>query len=367
MHKTRVKFHPSSSKLIPEDEAQPILAPDKTFYLASEASNPSDEIAPTVAACVQQENAKSLAPESSGEQHASNTPETERSVASSLYFFGKQTDEKRLVSDLTEAVECGNFRISFQPIVSLRDGALTGAEACVQWKNRGKFVPASRFIPLAASYGLIDDLGTWVIRHACARIRPVIAGLKPSFRLTVNVLPLQLESGCLLLAIEEGLTSAHIRPENFEIEIYGQMQECSVPVIRKAVKSVQRMGVSVALDEFGASFFSIESLVWFRANRIKIHKSIPAATRVQWPILEGIAQMAKVLRIPTVATGIDALQQLERVRLVGCEEGQGRFIAKSVSAPELLLLVQARTGLAIAPDHSSVRRQNAGDADPSSL
>ncbi len=338
-----VEFDMSYSKLIPNDEVQPAPIQDKTFYLTSEALNSESELAHT---SYEQENAMAPARERAFKQHG--LPEAEHSVISS-HYFGKRTDKRHLVHDLTEAVECGNFRISFQPIVSLRDGALTGAETCLQWKNRGKFVPASHFIPLAASCGLIDSLGAWVIRHACALIKPIMAELPPGFRLTVNVLPPQLESDCMLFAIEEGLASMHIKPENFEIEIYDQIQGCSKPIIRKTIEAVRRMGVSVALDEFGASFSSVESLLWLRVNRIKFHKSLSSATRIQWPVLDGMAQMAKVLRIPIVATGIGALRQLERVRSVGCEEAQGELIAKSASASELLLLSRQEMDSALLP------------------
>ncbi len=257
----------------------------------------------------------------------------------------RRREREGLVEDLTEAVQCGNFGVLFQPIVSLKDGRLSGAEALLRWQNRGKNVPASRFVALAEETGLIHKMGAWCIRHACAMIGEVSHKLDPDFRLAVNVSPSQLESDDLHRAISGALRQENISARNLEIEITERVCIHHWTKVSKALDCIHQDGVSIALDDFGAGHSNMESLCRLKVNRIKIHRSITMVSSAQLPVFHGIVAMAGNLDISVVAEGLETKRQLERAKAAGCDEAQGFIIAKPSTTLELVRLAEANSVL----------------------
>ena len=247
----------------------------------------------------------------------------------------QKREREGLVDDLSEAVKCGNFSLVFQPIISLSDGTLTGAEALVRWQNRGKYIEPARFISLAEEAGFINQLGVWVVRHACQAIASSVQLFGDRFRLTVNVSPSQLESGDLYQAIQAGLKEGQFNANNLEIEITERVCIQHWAKVGKTLDLLHNLGVSIALDDFGQGYSNLEGLSRLKVSRIKVDRSISMPGRTRLPVLDGILALANRLAISVVAEGVETRRELDRVRNAGCHEAQGRFIAKPLTATEL--------------------------------
>ena len=258
----------------------------------------------------------------------------------------RQREQKGLLDDLAEAVACGNFKVLFQPILNLQEDRIAGAEALLRWQNRGKSVPASRFIPMAEEAGLMDKLGIWVIRHACGIMGPAISKFGPEFRLSVKASPMMFESDHVCTSISNALQEAAISPVNFDIEITERTSIQDWAKIGKTVDVINQMGVSITLDDFGVGYSKMESLCQLRVNRLKIDRSISTRLRTPQPVFEGIVAMARKLGISTIAEGVQTSRQLDRARAAECDEAQGFFIAKPMQLPELVDFVDGRSSYA---------------------
>jgi UDP-glucose 4-epimerase len=265
---------------------------------------------------------------------------TPRSPAGALPLSSADTlrnrEQNGLVIDLTEAIECGNLDLVFQPIISLKSERISGAEALIRWRNRGKNIPPRRFIPLAEHARLIDKLGTWAIRHACKALAQFSTSCGNAFRVAVNVSPSQLETEELPGLIERALKESHLAGGQLEIEITERVQVHSWARAMESLERIQGLGVSVALDHFGIKHPGMEMLSRLPLTRIKIDRAINAAAPSNPRLLEGIVAMANQLGVEVVANCMETSRQLERARAAGCDEAQGLFIARPGSIQSVM-------------------------------
>ncbi len=244
--------------------------------------------------------------------------------------------------DLRRALANGEFELHYQPIVSLADDRIVAAEALARWRHpqRG-LVPPSEFIPIAEEVGLIDALGGWVVRTACAEA----AGWPSGVRLAVNVSARQFTGRGLVAAVVDAVRSAGLRPERLELEVtesaFLDNSEANLAVMRELTD----FGVKLALDDFGAGFSSLGYLQTFSFSRIKIDRAFVAGLperRESSAIVRAISQLAHSLHIDVTAEGVETTRQMREVQLLGCTEMQGFLFARPCPAAELRrLLMQA--------------------------
>ncbi len=252
-------------------------------------------------------------------------------------------ERMRLISDLRAALAQQQFHLCYQPIVALDTGAVHKAEALVRWRHpaRGLVSPAE-FIPLAETTGLIHALGDWVFReatHQAGRWR----ARRPSFQVSINVSPLQFQSGRLDLPA----WLAHLRTLDTDgrsvvLEITeGLLMEAGLHVTEQLL-GIRDAGIQVALDDFGTGYSSLAYLNRLDIDYIKIDRSFVCNLAPDSPDLalcEGIVMMAHQLGLKVVAEGIETEAQRALLQAAGCDYGQGYLFSRPVPAEDFEVLL----------------------------
>ena len=252
---------------------------------------------------------------------------------------------------LRGAIELGELRLHYQPILTLdEDPKPAAVEALIRWEHRERGSLAPReFLPLAEETGLIAQIDQWVLSEACLQLaRWRQAGLvADGVWVSVNVSPRSLGSPSLIDAVDRALAGARLPPACLSLEV----TEATVdeePVRAGAVlEGLERLGVRLCLDDFGTGSSSLSALSRFPFDVVKLDHSLthaaatdPKAARVLGAVL-GVARAAE---LKAVAEGIETATQLEVVRDLGCDGGQGFLLAAPAPADELDAWLDARAG-----------------------
>ena len=239
----------------------------------------------------------------------------------------------------------GDFRLYYQPIVSLKNNQIVSFEGLVRWQHpqRGLVSP-SDFIPLAEEMGLISSLSMWVIREACCQMRIWEQLFPEYFPLTaiVNLSPIQLTQMEVLNQIksiltETGLDSSYLKLEVTENNLL-EKSDTVVTVLQK----LSAEGIQLSIDDFGTGYSSLMRLQDFHFNTLKIDRSFVTPLEYDnrsFKIVEAIISLAHGLGMDVVAEGIETKQQWSLLKKLNCDYGQGYLFSKPLnlfSATELL-------------------------------
>ena len=241
--------------------------------------------------------------------------------------------------DLRRALTNNEFELHYQPIISLTDDRIVAVEALARWRHpqRG-LVPPSEFIAIAEEVGLIEALGEWALRTACAEA----AGWPTDARVAVNVSARQFAGGGLVATVVDAVRSAGLRPERLELEVTESVFLEDSTANLAIMRELTDFGVTLALDDFGAGFSSLGYLQTFSFSRIKIDRAFVAGLperRESSAIVRAISQLAQSLHIDVTAEGVETTRQMREVQLLGCTEMQGFLFAHPCPADELRRLL----------------------------
>ena len=239
-----------------------------------------------------------------------------------------------LESDLHGAIERGEFRVVYQPIMALGSTSIRKLEALLRWDHpRRGLIPPGRFIPLAEETGLIVALGRWVLEEACRRVRAwqLELPLEPPLSVCVNLSPRQFREPELVADVEQVLRETDLDPACLELEI----TEGAVMVDREAAVStlwaLRELGVRLAIDDFGTGYSSLSYLKHLPVDTVKIDRSFVSGLGQDandGAIVQGVIALAKTLHLTVTGEGIETTEQLGQLRALGCDHGQGYFIAR---------------------------------------
>jgi diguanylate cyclase (GGDEF)-like protein/PAS domain S-box-containing protein len=253
-----------------------------------------------------------------------------------------------LENDLREGLAAQQFFLLYQPQVDV-DERIVGLEVLVRWNHpeRGVVEPAA-FIPAAEKSGLIGALGLWVLREACRQTKTWLdAGITPP-RIAVNVsalqfkAPLDFEKSLTATVDEAGLTLNMLELEVTESTIMEASQQHNEVLLR-----LRGRGMSLAIDDFGSGFSSLDYLRRFPVDRIKIPQNFIADLGVvsdRAPIVRATIGLARELGITVLAEGVETATQFVLLKRWGCQEMQGFYFAKPLPPAEIAVLL--RTGIA---------------------
>lgn len=243
-----------------------------------------------------------------------------------------------LSNELRRALEGNEFVLHYQPQFDLTTGRLVGAEALIRWRHpeRG-LVPPIKFIPIAEETGLINSIGEWTLRAACAQNRRWQDDGLPEMPIAVNLSAKQWLQPHLQDQVFHALATAGLAPELLELEITESLLMRDTEKMIGAMRQLQAQGVKFAVDDFGIGYSSLSYLKRFPINRLKIDQSfvrdIPADPD-DTAITTAIIQMGKSLRLTVVAEGVETLEQLRFLREQGCDAAQGYHFSKPLPADE---------------------------------
>jgi len=245
-----------------------------------------------------------------------------------------------LQTDLRLALERGELRVHYQPIVSLEDQRVLGVEALVRWAHgsRGLIGP-DLFIPLAEETGLIVPIGQWVLEESCRQVRCWQAAHVGCAELTLNVnlSARQFSHKMLVDDIARALRSSGLNPVDLTLEITETAVMRDLDDAIEKLQVLKATGISVAIDDFGTGYASLSAVMQFPIDTLKIDRSFVNnldrdADRMA--VVRSIITLAEGLGLGVTAEGIETAEQMERLRSLGCEEGQGYLFARPMRADE---------------------------------
>jgi EAL domain-containing protein (putative c-di-GMP-specific phosphodiesterase class I) len=240
-------------------------------------------------------------------------------------------------ADLRFALARGELALYYQPQVALSSGDLRGFEALVRWHHpeRGLIGP-NEFVPVAEDTGLIVPLGTWVLEQACREAAGWRSAL-PSPAVSVNVSVRQIADPRFKDTVARILADTGLDPALLCLEVTESVLVVAAEAMTLATASLREMGVRVSIDDFGTGYASLNYLVQFRPDELKIDGVFIqglCADPMSLAIVTAIVGLARSLGLSVVAEGIETTEQLALLRDLGCDRGQGYLFAKALPAAE---------------------------------
>jgi EAL domain-containing protein (putative c-di-GMP-specific phosphodiesterase class I) len=249
-----------------------------------------------------------------------------------------------LIQELRHALQAGELSMHYQPIVDLSTVDVVGFEALMRWQHpeRG-WIPPDVFIPLAEQSDLILELGSFAMREAVAATRswePIDAqGTRPF--VAVNFSAHQFHNPGLISMIEGALSEGGMSPERLIIEITESVALLNVTETINTVSRLSRMGAGIALDDFGTGYSSLSYLALLHPAIIKIDRSFVSPeleSEHNSTLLEAIVSLGHKLHTIVLAEGIETKKQLERLRNLDCQLGQGFLFSPAVPASDVQIV-----------------------------
>ena len=242
---------------------------------------------------------------------------------------------------MPRALERNEFRILYQPIVSLDTGTMTGVEALVRWEHpdHGLITPAE-FVPIAEDNGLIVPLGSWVLGQAMEqaaswhREHPT----RRDLHVTVNLSGRQLQDPGLAFSVANALDALEMDPAALTLEITESVLMHDRDISLARLLDLKFLGVRLAIDDFGTGYSSLAYLQRFPLDVLKIDKAFVdgvAHGPEESALAAAIIRLGHTLHLRTVAEGVECPSQVAHLRRLGCAEAQGFLFARPLPADEI--------------------------------
>jgi EAL domain-containing protein (putative c-di-GMP-specific phosphodiesterase class I) len=259
-----------------------------------------------------------------------------------------------LETGLRQALEQGQLRVHFQPILSLGNGQISGFEALVRWERPGfGLVTPAEFVPVAEETGLLVPLGQWVLTQSCLQLRrwqlrfPDIRPLGVS----VNLSPRQLRHPALVADVRRAIAEASLDPASVTLEITESALVVNAEETTRVLHELKGIGIHLAIDDFGTGYSSLNYLRRLPVDTLKIDRSFVnglSESDRDKAIVRGILDIAGTLQLTTTAEGIETEAQLATVRRMGGSSGQGFLFARPLTADDVdALLERSSSGSAL--------------------
>jgi diguanylate cyclase (GGDEF)-like protein/PAS domain S-box-containing protein len=241
---------------------------------------------------------------------------------------------------LHRALERGELRVHYQPVISLRDQRCIGAEALVRWAHpeRGLLTP-DQFIDLAEESGLIVPIGRWVIEDACRRSRVWRAEHGPAFAVSVNLSGRQLSNPEMAEQVTAALGHTGADPAALCFEITENVLMDDVDATISAIAALKSLGVTLSIDDFGTGYSSLGYLKRFPVDSVKVDQSFIhglGADPEDTAIVAAVVSLGHALDLTVIAEGVETDRQLAELVALGCDAAQGYLFARPAPGNNLV-------------------------------
>ncbi len=254
--------------------------------------------------------------------------------------------ELHLESDLRQAIQRQELVVYYQPIVSLETQKIIGAEALVRWQPPGQsLIPPNDFIPLAEETGLIIDLDRWVLKCACQQLYQWQQDFKefaPHF-ISVNLSPKQFSDSCLKDTITEIVGKTRLDKKHLKLEITETVFLRNSDTVLELLYELQQLNIQICLDDFGTGYSSLSYLHRFPLDTLKIDRGFVnhlGQTNKNDAIVRIVGTLAQELQLELIAEGIEESYQIEALKSLGYEWGQGYYFSPPVDAQAFSILLE---------------------------
>jgi len=271
----------------------------------------------------------------------------------SVVFGGQRARSTRAWEGITPeaivgAVERDELRLFVQPKVALEDLRVVGAEALVRWQHpeRGLIGPAD-FLAVAESSSAISDLGSWMMRRSLEFVHEQIIDVDAEFCMAVNASIRQLDDPDFGPAVVRWLDEAEVPGRNLCLEITETLPVTEAAVMLENLRLMRGSGVSIALDDFGTRYATLETLMKYPIDVIKIDRvfvdHIDSSSQARG-LVAGVIDIAERLGLNVIAEGVERAEEAAVLRSLGCPEAQGYLFSRPVPAPEFASCCAASVG-----------------------
>jgi diguanylate cyclase (GGDEF)-like protein/PAS domain S-box-containing protein len=248
----------------------------------------------------------------------------------------------KMEADLEHAIRSGELVLHYQPEIDLTTRRIAGFEALVRWRHpeRGMISPGE-FIPLAEETGLILPLGDWGLTEACRQVAAWRALPSPhphALRVSVNLSARQFGRPGLAGHVAEVLARTSVSPDDLRLEVTESSLMSNPEAALETMQELQALGVGLHMDDFGTGYSSLNHLHRYPFDTLKIDRSFIqgiADEKDSMEIVGTILDLARSLEMDVVAEGIETVEQVERLKSLGCRLGQGYYFARPM-APEMI-------------------------------
>jgi predicted signal transduction protein with EAL and GGDEF domain len=255
----------------------------------------------------------------------------------------------KLETDLRLAMDRQEFRVHYQPIVSLPDCRIIGFEALVRWQRPGfGLVMPGEFVPVAEETGQILSIGLWVLREACRQMSAwnLQFPSDPAFTVVVNISGKQFAQPDLVSQVEQILREACLDPHYLKLELTESLTMRDVDRATRILGELKTLGVGLSMDDFGTGYSSLSHLRRFPLDTLKIDRSFVSEmenSSENRAIVQMIISLGRSLGMDMVAEGVETAKQVSLLKSLGCEYAQGYFFSKPIDQEGMAeVLLQSR-------------------------
>lgn len=231
---------------------------------------------------------------------------------------------------LHKSVENNQLHLRYQPLISLKNKKIIGAEVLLRWKHPDEgWIQPTFFIPLAEESGTIIPITEWVIKTACKELHYMLKH-DDEFKLSVNLSPLHFNDEDLPFYLTKWLSEVNIPPDKIKLEITEGIVLQNTERNKNTLNSLRKAGFQIAIDDFGTGYAALQYLKDFPVHQVKIDKVFlnDLNKDVSMSLLKSIIQLSKNLNLEVVAEGVETKEQYETLLCLGCDIGQGFYFAK---------------------------------------
>ncbi len=264
-------------------------------------------------------------------------------------FFTPDMNEEaqarlEMENDLRHAIDRDELLVYYQPIVDLKTGRVSAAEALIRWRHpkRGLVSPVE-FIPLAEETGLIGPIGEFVLIASCVRIKAWHDAGHKDLTVSVNLSSRQLRQGLSTEVISEILDFTNVSAEHLAFEITESQMMEDIQGSIEWLNEIKGLGVRLSIDDFGTGYSSLSYLRKFPIDTLKIDKSFVhdmTFNADDASLVEAITAMARSLKLRVIAEGVETREQLDHLRALGCDLIQGYYFSKPLQPDEFERLLE---------------------------
>jgi diguanylate cyclase (GGDEF)-like protein len=252
--------------------------------------------------------------------------------------------------DLQGAIQREEFELYYQPMYDIETRAVHGVEALLRWRHpvHGLVMP-DKFIPVAEEFGLIEEIGAWVIDEALGQVRKWADIGIPAVRVSVNVSARQFENDALPKLVAVLLAKHEVAATCLEIEITESSIMRDVAAAVRLLRALRELGVRVSIDDFGTGYTSLSFLKRFPIDQLKIDRTFVADVAggaFDGAIVRAMTTLARGLGVRTVAEGVEEQEQFDRLRALDCDVVQGFLLCHPLPAADCTPLLAAKMPIA---------------------
>jgi diguanylate cyclase (GGDEF)-like protein len=258
----------------------------------------------------------------------------------------EHSSNKRLEIEnrLRKAITNNEFTLVFQPKIDLVTNSVDSVEALIRWQQKdGSYITPDEFIPIAEQTGLINEIGSWVLNEACSTLASLLKQGLPILPIAINVSPIEFKNKTLFSQFKTILEQYNLPPSTIEAEITESLFLEDINNVKKTLTELRKIGVTVAVDDFGTGFSSLQYLHELPIDVIKIDRSFVMNIEEKQhnaAITDTIITLARNLNLKVVAEGVESEGALRFLQARQCDLAQGYYFYKPLSKQQLINLIK---------------------------